>query len=140
MGIGGGREFPAEDSAEVVIQSLSEQYKLSTAIVGSMMERYGRNDGVFTAVAEAGGASPLQSLPSYLLGEIRYHCTQEHVVHLDDLIFRRTTIALEGRASEDLVAEIASIAAPLLSWDESRRAEEIERCNFRLRTNARGVV
>ena len=140
LGIGGGREFPAEDSAEVVIQSLSEQYKLSTAIVGSMMERYGRNDGVFTAVAEAGGASPLQSLPSYLLGEIRYHCTQEHVVHLDDLIFRRTTIALEGRATEALVAEIASIAAPLLGWDESRRAEEIERCNFRLRTNARGVV
>ena len=69
-----------------------------------MMERYGRNEGVFSAVAEAGGATPLQALPSYLLGEIRYHCTQEHVVHLDDLIFRRTTIALEGRASEDLVA------------------------------------
>ena len=104
------------------------------------MARYGRNDGVFNALAAEDGLTPLEALSTFLRGEIRYICENEFVVHLDDLIFRRSTLALEGRATEALVAEVAAIAAPLLNWSEARTADEIERCNHRLRTNARGVA
>lgn len=140
LGIGGGRDFPVADVTGDVWQTVASQYRLPAKVVGSMIERYGRNDGVFTALAEEGGTTPLVSLSTFLHGEIRYICENEFVVHLDDLIFRRSTLALEGRATEALVAEVASIAAPLLGWSDARTNEEIERCNYRLRTNARGVA
>ncbi len=140
LAIGGGRDFPAADTADAVNQQLAEAYKLPASVVSGIMQRYGRNEGVLSALTEEGGLTPLAALPSFLHGEIRYICEREFVVHLDDLIFRRTTLALEGRATESLVAEIASIAAPLMNWSESCTADEIARCNHRLRTNARGVV
>lgn len=139
LGIGGGRDFPLDGSTESLTHTLADTYNLPASVVNKMMQRYGRNEGVFTALAEEGGLTPLSSLPSFLHGEIRYICEQEYVVHLDDLIFRRSTLALEGRATESLVSEVALIASPLLGWDDARTADEIERCNYRLRTNARGV-
>jgi glycerol-3-phosphate dehydrogenase len=140
LGIGGGRDFPLGDITDDVCQSVADQYQLPTTVVGGMMARYGRNDGVFNALAAEDGLTPLEALSTFLRGEIRYICENEFVVHLDDLIFRRSTLALEGRATEALVAEVAAIAAPLLNWSEARTADEIERCNHRLRTNARGVA
>ena len=140
LGIGGGRDFPASDDDNSVDSALADKHNLPANIVSGVMARYGCNEGVFSALKEEGGLTPLVELPSFMRGEIRYICENEYVVHLDDLIFRRSTLALEGRATEPLVAEIAALAAPLMSWSESRTAEEIERCNHRLRTNARGVA
>jgi len=144
LGIGGGREFPASDADSALdsalINALADEYSLTTDIVSGIMARYGRNRGVFSALAEEGGTTPLVALPSYMCGEIHYICRNEHIVHLDDLIFRRSTLALEGRATESLVAEVASIVAGSLGWDDNQTAEEIERCNYRLLTNAQGIT
>lgn len=140
LAIGGGRQFPAREDIEALKATLSEQYHLPSDIVGATLERYGRNEGVFSALSQTGGLTPLTTLPSYLHGEIRYICEQEFVVHMDDLIFRRSTLALEGRVTESLVAEIAEIAAPILDWDAQRISDEVQRCNYRLSTNAQGVA
>ena len=95
---------------------------------------------MLTALRAEGGLTPLASLPTFMHGEIIYICQHEYIVHLDDLIFRRSTLALEGRATESLVAEIAAIAAPVLGWDDERIADEIQRCNYRLSTNAQGIA
>jgi glycerol-3-phosphate dehydrogenase len=139
LGIGGGRDFPTGDTSALQ-QSLAETYQLPAEVVGVVLQRYGRNESMLTALRAEGGLTPLASLPTFMHGEIIYICQHEYIVHLDDLIFRRSTLALEGRATESLVAEIAAIAAPVLGWDDERIADEIQRCNYRLSTNAQGIA
>lgn len=51
----------------------------------------------------------------------------ETIVHLDDLILRRTTLWEQG---EDL--DLSAIASQFSRWDEQKRAEEVERCMLRI--------
>jgi len=56
---------------------------------------------------------------------------QESVLHLDDLVFRRTAIGDNPIRAKKLASEIAS----LFDWNEDRRSSEIQRIlsgsNFR---------
>jgi glycerol-3-phosphate dehydrogenase len=53
--------------------------------------------------------------------------SQECIVHLDDLILRRTIMALLGQLSLDLLEELAQLLAPELAWSQERTQQEIER-------------
>jgi glycerol-3-phosphate dehydrogenase len=46
------------------------------------------------------------------------------VVHLSDLLQRRTALAFSG-ASPETVAEVARVVAPELGWDEDRIEREV---------------
>ncbi|MBD4603711.1 glycerol-3-phosphate dehydrogenase, partial [Xanthomonas citri pv. citri] len=62
----------------------------------------------------------------YLRAEIVYAARAEGVVHLDDVIERRTRLSTEVRDRGVAAAEeIASLVAPELGWDEERIAGEI---------------
>lgn len=137
LSIGGGRGFPQASQFETTIEKLASEFDMSSDLVVQILERYGCNTGLMQSIAANDGAKPLQSIAQYRVGEIRYMCQHELVVHLDDIVFRRSTLALEGRASESVVAEIASIAAPLLGWDEATIKSEVQRCNHRIRHDGR---
>jgi len=49
----------------------------------------------------------------------------EQVVHLSDLVRRRSVITLLGQANETALAELAEIAGDVLGWDAGRRQQEI---------------
>jgi glycerol-3-phosphate dehydrogenase len=51
----------------------------------------------------------------------------ERVVHLDDLVLRRTLMALLGQVNRPLLEELAAIVAPVLGWSEQDAAGEVER-------------
>ena len=69
---------------------------------------------------------PLAEAPRYLRAEIVYAARAEGVVHLDDVIERRTRLSTEVRDRGVAAAEeIASLVAPELGWDEERIAGEI---------------
>lgn len=51
----------------------------------------------------------------------------EAVVHLDDLLLRRTPLALYGFLDEKKFAAVAALAAAALGWDDGRLAAEIAR-------------
>jgi glycerol-3-phosphate dehydrogenase len=53
--------------------------------------------------------------------------SQESIVHLDDLVLRRTIMALLGQLSLDLLEELAVVLAPVLAWSQERTQQEIER-------------
>jgi glycerol-3-phosphate dehydrogenase len=59
-------------------------------------------------------------------GELDWMVTREHVVHLADVVLRRTAIAFTGQARTEVLEEIASALAPLLGWDDARRAAELD--------------
>jgi glycerol-3-phosphate dehydrogenase len=77
--------------------------------------------------------TPLKNLPDYSVGEIRRIAAEEYVQHLDDLVCRRSVIALLGRATEPALTELAQIAGEVLGWDPARQAAEVARALAELR-------
>jgi glycerol-3-phosphate dehydrogenase len=71
-------------------------------------------------------AKPIAGASDYLRVEPVYSATHEGAFHLDDVLTRRTHIAIEA---EDhgltAVAEVASLMGPELGWDQARLAEEV---------------
>ena len=59
-------------------------------------------------------------LPDYSSGELRHLAATEDVVHLDDILLRRTSIAFIGAATAEALAEVADAIAPVLGWDADR--------------------
>ena len=49
----------------------------------------------------------------------------ERVVHLADLVLRRTSIAFTGALTAPLLDELADVAAEVLGWSAARRSDEI---------------
>jgi glycerol-3-phosphate dehydrogenase len=112
---------------------------------GSRSETYARDAGrdAGTASADARAATtgaaaetPLKTLPDYSVGEIRRIAAEEYVQHLDDLVCRRSIIALLGRASEPALTELAEVAGEVLGWDADRQAAEVARALDELRMPA----
>jgi glycerol-3-phosphate dehydrogenase len=98
------------------------------------------NPDVSTGNASAGAAAsgeadetPLKTLPDYSVGEIRRIAAEEYVQHLDDLVCRRSIIALLGRASEPALTELAEVAGAVLGWSVDRQAAEVARALDELR-------
>jgi glycerol-3-phosphate dehydrogenase len=71
-------------------------------------------------------ARPIPGAEDYLAVEIAYAASHEGALHLDDLLTRRTRIAIE-RADRGLRAAgaVADLAAPVLGWDQAKVAAEI---------------
>ena len=70
---------------------------------------------------------PLRALPEYSRREIQFMAIHERIVHLDDLILRRTIMALMGQLSRDVLAESAEALASALGWTPERTRQEIGR-------------
>jgi glycerol-3-phosphate dehydrogenase len=126
--IGGGRDFPrGEDERHAWIDRLTEVSGLHDERVATLLSRYGTAAEAYARAASTEDETPLAALPDYTVGEVRRIAAEEQVVHLDDLVCRRSTIALSGRAGREALEELAGIVGDVLGWDAGRRAEEVER-------------
>jgi glycerol-3-phosphate dehydrogenase len=61
------------------------------------------------------------------VGELRHLAATEDVIHLDDLILRRTMIGKLGQITPDSLQEIARICAEALNWSQQKTVDEIDR-------------
>ncbi|MET0860160.1 MAG: glycerol-3-phosphate dehydrogenase/oxidase, partial [Microbacterium sp.] len=104
MPIGGGAGYPSSDAAlQVWLADNSREVGRARAL--QLLERYGtRATGIIEELAEAGDTR-LQAAPDYSRQEIARLIRTEHVVHLLDLLQRRTSIAFTGGASTALLEE-----------------------------------
>lgn len=112
LAIGGGRGFPKDARG---LSDLTNQLALSGGIdtnrAAQLLARYGTRASLYVASLRAKGETPLASLPDYTREEIRFIAAFEKVATLDDILCRRTLIALSGRDGPDVRAEIASLLA-----------------------------
>ena len=124
--IGGGRGFPTtERGRRQWIDAHSGSVGLSRAAI--LLDRYGTVAAdVIAAVAADPADAPLAAAPGYSTAELRHLAATEAVVHLDDVLLRRTSLAFVGQAT-DAAAEVADALADDLGWDAVRRDVEIER-------------
>jgi len=97
-----------------------------------LLSRYGtRAVDVIEAITE-GPDSALDSDPSYSTAEIRHLAQCESVVHLSDVILRRTNHAFTGDVSVELLEELATIVGEALAWSQSRMVTEVHEARTEL--------
>jgi len=124
----GGRAFPvysmvggklttfrafAEMTADRVLKLLGKPRAVSTA------------DRTYPGRMPVATGERLRTLPDYTAEEIRTIAQQELIVHLSDLMRRRSVITLLGQATEATATELAAIVGDALGWDEPTRQREI---------------
>lgn len=105
------------------------RYGWSKAMVDHLLHRYGSMlEELIDLVEEQPDlARPLEHARAYLRVEIAYAAHKESVLHLEDVMVRRTRLVYEVRDSGlAAVPEIVDVIAPILGWDEDRRRAETD--------------
>lgn len=96
---------------------------------------YGSEAGeVVEASAKEGGLDRLSPETAVMAGEIPYAARHGAVVHLSDIVFRRTALASAGSPGQTALERAAALAGDVLGWSAERRASELEDVQARLRT------
>ncbi|WP_199727301.1 glycerol-3-phosphate dehydrogenase/oxidase [Cryobacterium tepidiphilum] len=135
--IGGGRDYPVTDAARRVWLATHGD-EVGAARAAQLLERYGsRAADVIEFLVDAPDA-PLENNADYSRREIEYLARTESVVHLVDVLLRRTSMAFVGGLSLALLNELADLVAPVLEWDAGRKASEVALAGEVLR-DAHGV-
>ncbi len=122
--IGGGHDYP-RDTARW-IRETCQDFDVTTARAAHMLDHYGsRARAVLKICRDAANDAPLLPDCPYTEAEIGYLIDHERVMHLSDIILRRTDLAINGAVSTAIIARVADIAADRLGWDTARRTQEI---------------
>lgn len=134
LAIGGAADLPVDaPSTERFLDRMVTSSGVSRARAQALLRRYGAQALPLAQGFAASGDVPLLHAPDHSLAELRYLCCQTGVVHLDDLVIRRTLLAIRGRVTDAALAEMAAVAAEALGWDAARQHRELQACATALR-------
>jgi glycerol-3-phosphate dehydrogenase len=121
--IGGGIGFPTTERRRMRWLAHHAQ-GLPEARVGALLDRYGtRASEVIAAVVADPDDAPLDTAPGYSTAELRHLARTEDVVHVADVLLRRTSLAFTGGAVA-AADEVARTIAPVQGWDADQIAAE----------------
>ena len=115
--IGGGKGYPR----------MAEGTGLPQDRLAALLERYGTGADKVATYLQAGPDAPLTCHAGYSRREMEFIALNERVVHLDDLVLRRTLMGLLGEVNGPLLEELAAIVSPILEWSQQDAAAEVER-------------
>ncbi|QBE47719.1 glycerol-3-phosphate dehydrogenase/oxidase [Leucobacter triazinivorans] len=136
--IGGGAGFPSgRASRRIWIARHGRGH--DPELVSALLDRYG------TSAAEVLRALPSvptdsRDLPGYSDEELAWLAAQERVVHLDDLLLRRTSLAFTGGLTRAGLEGAAAAIAPVLGWSAERCGHEVSRTAELLRREHRVIL
>jgi glycerol-3-phosphate dehydrogenase len=126
--IGGGKDYPRTDSEQHQwVAALAQETGLAAEHVYVLFERYGTYARQIAGFMADGEDSMLQNHHSYSRREIQFLVLQEKVIHIDDLLLRRTLMGMLGEVTGALLVELATIMTPLLRWSDAQKNAEIDR-------------
>jgi glycerol-3-phosphate dehydrogenase len=110
--VGGGRNYSAMKDAPDCDPQLFARY-------GSRCRE--------VSAYQAGDDSLLKHYPEITCREVAFLAEKEKVVHLDDLVLRRSLMAYLGHLNRPLLDELANTLANVLGWNDDRKRDEIQR-------------
>ncbi|MGB6247263.1 glycerol-3-phosphate dehydrogenase/oxidase [Gordonia sp. (in: high G+C Gram-positive bacteria)] len=118
-------------------EHLGQRFGLHPYRIRRLLNRYGSllDDVLYYADLDESLREPLAAAPQYLRAEIVYAVWAEGALHLEDVLARRTRIAIEySHRGVDCAQEVADLIAPILGWDEEKTAWEV--ANYTARVEA----
>jgi glycerol-3-phosphate dehydrogenase len=123
LAIGGGKDFPSDRMD--LARRYRERFGVDEARAVHLTDRYGTKGAAVQAwCADHAPDRPLAPGSAYTVAEIDYLVRHEQVLHLSDLVLRRTDLAITGRLSRALVEQLATTAAAALGWSSAQTADE----------------
>jgi glycerol-3-phosphate dehydrogenase len=118
---GGGRDFPG-DRGEW-LRRLAAATGIVEDRADTLFARYG-TDAAKVAHFIAAGPDRLLPHTGYSARELLFLVRGEAVEHLDDMLLRRTTLAITGELSLEMADAVLDILAAEKGWAPQRAAEE----------------
>ena len=121
--IGGGKDYPhSEGEREQWLNRVAAETNLPIERLETLFNRYGTRAEVIAAFIAAGVASlkdePLRGASEYSRREIMFVARNEKVVHLDDVILRRSLLGMLGKVDGDVLAQLGEAVGSALGWTE----------------------
>lgn len=139
--IGGGRGYSSDEAEQKrQIEGFAAWTGLSKERLQILYERYGtRTEAVATFInRDAAVDEPLKTLLEYTRREIAFLAQSEKAIHLDDILLRRSMLAMLGRLTKTNVEEIADAMGAAIGWSVEQKNAEVER-TLRLLADRHGV-
>ena len=135
MAIGGGKDFPIGAAQRLEwINKNSDKTGVTAEQVDKLLSRYGTQA---TQIMQHQCAwEERKSLPDatdFSFQELDYIVQNEHVEHVEDMVMRRTSLAITGNLTLNDLEQIAAIIGRVKKWDAQRINHEIEVTKNRLR-------
>jgi glycerol-3-phosphate dehydrogenase len=133
----GADGYETRDNQRVL---LARRAGLHVARIDHLLGRYGGliDDLLDLISARRMLALPIDGAEDYLAAEIVYAVTREGALHLDDVLVRRTRIAMETfDRGVSAAPEVAKLMAAELGWDAATVAEEVEHYERRVEAERR---
>jgi glycerol-3-phosphate dehydrogenase len=124
--IGGGRGYstdPTEQKRQ--IDGLAAWTGFSKERLQILYSRYGSRTEAVARFINLAADEPLKSLPDYTRREIMFLVQHEKSMRLDDLLLRRTMLAMLGRLTKDIVQELGDVFGDCLGWDAKMKNAEV---------------
>ena len=126
--IAGGKEYPEDErSKKEWLEAFEQDSGLSRNRVELLFRRYGTRSKQVAAYLLAGNDSSLIYWPNFTKREIHWLINNEKIVHLDDLLLRRTLLAYLGELSLPLIRELSEVIGSELKWDAASIKAEVNR-------------
>jgi glycerol-3-phosphate dehydrogenase len=128
IAIGGGRGYPRNTNDSVRwVEQLASATGTSETRTQLLFSRYGTRAEEFFNSDPTKSEIQLSTLPQYSKEEILHIVRSEKVIHVDDLILRRSNIAKSGLLNRTVIVELAGIIGSALSWSDQQLESEIQR-------------
>jgi glycerol-3-phosphate dehydrogenase len=86
-----------------------------------------KSDTRFLPIGEGINAAALKTTPDFTPQEIAEMAQREKIIHLDDLLLRRTLLAYLGQLTHPLVEQLADWLGDALGWDAKQKQVEVNR-------------
>ena len=137
--IGGGRGYSSDpDEQKRQVDGLAAWTGLDRDQLGVLYKRYGSRAETIASFIKRAEDEPLKSIDEFTHREIAFLALHEKIQHLDDLLLRRTMLAMLGRLTRERVEELAHVLGESLGWSDTEKTAEVTR-TFRLLEDRHGV-
>ncbi len=126
--IGGSKGYPSNSAEkDAYFKNLLKTYPIERQHLEGLFETYGTRVEELLEDYGAEASRMLKTVPEISLGEMKFILAKEDVIHLDDLILRRTMLGKLGRITSAGLQEIAQICGEVLGWSDQESHNEIDR-------------
>ncbi|MEP7452785.1 glycerol-3-phosphate dehydrogenase/oxidase [Phyllobacterium sp. SB3] len=116
--IGGGRAFPANTTDW--ISRVAAKTELGDDRINQLFQRYGTDAETIARFITADNDETMPH-PGYSRREILFLIRNEAVENLDDILLRRTTLAISGELSLTMTEAVLDLLATEKEWPTARR-------------------
>jgi len=123
----GRLSFPTEKPVFAALPADLPEVSLDKATLAYLLGRYGAVTPEMLSAAQQDDLEHIEQF-SGVWAEVRWSARNEGVIHLDDLLLRRTRLGLLlPNGAQGHLSRIRKIAQPELGWDDDRWEQEVSR-------------